>query len=199
MLVSRKETPSSVVQSQPGAIAGPTSADSAKKAGGSGQMVLRPTPPPASWQGSSDVSPITDRRNEYLMVRGMEKLRCGLPFPTYPELWIQCYENKTRLLIRTNCFWADETGRDRGVFVEYRLDDRRARRKWWQQSNDYSTFGLWSGRTAIPLIRRMLNAWRLTIRAAPYHRSPELMIFPINGLKNHIGKVAKACGWKVRR
>ena len=199
MFVSRKETPSPVVRSQAVANAGPSAVDKVKKVGGSGQVVLRPTPPPDSWRVHTNVSPITDRRNVYLVVEALTRLHCGLPLPERPRLRVECHENTTRVLVDTNCFWADETGQGRGIFVEYRLDDRKARRAWWQRSNDYSAFGLWYGSQSIPFIRRMLKAGRLTIRATPFHRPTELMVFPVRGLDKHIGQLAKACGWKVKR
>ena len=79
--------------------------------------------------------------------------------------------------------------------VTFRIDKEAAFERSLNASTNNHSLGLWSGGSAIPMIKRLIGKSTLAIRATPYNESPGLFEFPIAGLDEALKPLRKACGW----
>lgn len=140
------------------------------------------------------MSKISDSRNQYLQVRSNEIIDCGWNRGAKITLFLACRENKTSLIVQTDCHMTSSEYTTHGT-VDFRLDKDRSRKIKMTESETNKALGLWSGGTAIPVIKSMFGKSTLTVRATPYNENSFVATFPIKGLGKTIGPLRKACNW----
>ena len=77
------------------------------------------------------------------------------------------------------------------VVVLIKIDEAKAFQATWRAAGD--VIGV---RSAIPLLRKLINANTLTVRIPFFHDSSQDINFTIAGLDKHIGKMQAVCHWK---
>lgn len=147
----------------------------------------------SDWKVRSERSLIDDSMNVYLTVDAEEPLtdRFGSPFT--PTLIVRCAENTTAAYINFGGPFMADTGRY-GV-ITFRIDQAPAFDRSVTESTDNRALGFWSGRSAIPFVRSLLEGDTLLLRATPYNGSPITFAVPIRGLAAVIGPLREACHW----
>lgn len=151
------------------------------------------TPPPINWATSITKSKISDRTNVVLQATSNEVVKCGWSQDNRVHLLIYCDENRTSLLVNTGCFMAS-TVADYGNVV-IRMDKQQARTYAMKESTDNKALGLWGGGSSIPVIKQIMNAQSVVVRATPYNESPFTVTFDVAGLASAIKPVRQHCGW----
>jgi type VI secretion system protein VasI len=144
------------------------------------------------WRVSHDISEIAGTKDVYLSVEGTTiRGKFGQHFR--PSLWLRCAEKETNVLIE----WGQYLGLDRAR-LEWRIDEEGPRTDAWHISSDREAVGLWSGGTAIPFIRTLIDKSKLAVRITPYGESPVTTTFPISGLRAAVTPLREACGWSEK-
>ncbi|WP_250114391.1 type VI secretion system-associated protein TagO [Escherichia coli] len=80
-------------------------------------------------------------------------------------------------------------------FMFPRIGDHKAVATEWSRSTNYKALGLWNGKKAIPMIKKLVNEKQFIIEVVPEAGDIEKAVFNIDGLYNHIDKVKNACNW----
>lgn len=146
-----------------------------------------------SWATGTETSPIDDSTNVFLSVDALEPHTDRYGNLYLPALVLVCRENVTALYIDFDGeFMADSGGFGT---VTMRIDDAPAREVQMAESTNNLALGLWRGGLSIPVIRELLEAEELFVRATPFSESPRDMIFPVAGLDEVIDPLREACGW----
>lgn len=109
-----------------------------------------------------------------------------------PVLVIECKANKTKMFVAWNHHVTDAGDT---TYINYRIGEHKAVAAEWARATDYKALGLWNGKKAIPMVRKMVNEKRFIIEVIPEAGDIEKAVFNIDGLYNHIDKVKNACNW----
>lgn len=150
--------------------------------------------PPSKWQQSTAASKIDDSQTVFLFVMSDDTFSGKYGDDRVSaELYLRCYENKTSIILTFgNHFMADSGGFGE---VTFRIDNEKAFTRSLVASTDHKALGLWEGGKAIPFIKALLSAKKLTVRATPYSESPITTTFTVAGLSAVVDSLRKACGW----
>lgn len=152
-----------------------------------------PVPRAGAWQVRDTRSALDDSRRVILIVESREPLRGRFGRAEPASLILRCEENTTALFVNWGGHFMSDL--NRGGRVDYRIDRRPPGQVTMQASNDHMALGLWSGRTAIPFIRQLLEGEELYLRATPFSESRIEARFPIAGLETAIRPLREACSW----
>lgn len=148
----------------------------------------------SEWMVKVDKSKLDDTTSVVMSVQSTDEVRGKFGGATKGSLFIRCQENKTSLfIVWADNFMSDIQGRGR---VDYRIDDRTAKKVNMENSTDHMALGLWSGGNSIPFIKDMYEASSLYVRATPFSESPIEMTFNISGIEEASKPLREACGWK---
>lgn len=138
---------------------------------------------------------MTDSKDVFLNTPAIESVQCRMHRRVQPHLVVRCKEGKTSLFITMEgCHMASSESFSWG-HVTYRLDADKAATVPMNASSDHSALGLWSGTTAVPLIKRMFGKSALLARMTPYSESAITVNFNIAGLEQAITPLRQACKW----
>lgn len=147
------------------------------------------------WRRTTENSKITDQQSVYLTTESKAPVMCGRLRDERARLVVRCLENKTALMISTNCHLVSSDYNDYGS-VDIRLDADKAFSVDMVESTDSTTLGLWSGGRSIPLIKRLIGKSKMVARLTPYGESPAIIEFDIAGIGEQLPPLQKACGWE---
>ena len=142
------------------------------------------------WRVSTETSKVDDSTNVFMRVKADAEVQKSRLWSGYPELWIMCRENTTSFFVSYPFFITTDK-----AYVTYRYDKDRAASRNMNMSTDYKAFGLWSGGSSIPFVKRMFAKRRLLIRVTPHGESAVTSEFDISGLSEAIKPLRKACKW----
>jgi len=155
-----------------------------------------PTTPIATqskWIVQTKTSPVDDTTNVYVELSGENGILDQYGQKSSITLELTCRENVTAaFFIFGGYFMSDLEGRGT---VTYRIDKQAAQNKNFTVSTDNKALGLWSGGTAIPFIKSLLDGQRLYVEATPFSDNAVSDFLPISGLKDAISPLRKSCGW----
>ncbi len=145
-----------------------------------------------AWAVQSELSKIDDSTNVFMTLQSEEETNCRYKTGTH-TLMIACRENTTSMWITfAGCFMSSIQGKGR---VTYRLDGDPAQTARFRESNDNMALGLWSGGSAIPFLKRLLDHDRLLVRATPFSDSTVTGEYDIKGIDTAIAPLREACNW----
>jgi hypothetical protein len=146
----------------------------------------------AGWIDSTDTSKM-DSSTRVMFSHLASGAVSGWLEHTTPILYVRCQEHKTAVLVRTGLSASVEYGLFREHTVRLRLDDGKPRREEWSESTDGKAL---FAPNPVLLARRLATAKTFKFEFTPYNASPQVAEFHVEGFNRHLGKVAKACGWK---
>jgi type VI secretion system VasI family protein len=152
------------------------------------------------WAVFEDKDDMHDTKNVQLYVRA-DRFNGHLDdFPALkakeknkPVLVIECEANTTKMFVAWHNMIADAGDT---TYINYRIGEHKAVATEWQRATNYKALGLWNGKKAIPVIKKMLNEKQFIIQVTPEAGEIEKAVFNIEGLEKHIDKVKNACHWK---
>lgn len=151
------------------------------------------TGPVSKWRISSDTSAIDDSKTVHIQVASDNNVRGRFGGPGPAVLHLRCLENTTSATFSFNDqFMADIQGYGD---ITYRVDDRAAVKRGFQESTDNKWLGLWRGAQAIPFIKSLYGGEKLVARATPFNESQIEVTFSIFGLETAVKPLREACGW----
>lgn len=150
------------------------------------------------WDVTIEKDQLTDRTNVYLGVNAKEFNGFYDDYPRLkmqhrPQLVIACENNKTVMYVDFKHMVADAVD---GTRVTYRAGEQKAVSGYWDRSTDYKALGLWSGKKAIPALRKMAGEKEFIIQATPESGTIETAVFHIEGLNHAIELVKDECNWR---
>lgn len=148
-----------------------------------------PQPPKREWVVREQKSRMDDTAQVVLALEADEPVRSRFGAYILPTLIVRCHENTTSVYVVSEWYL------DRGVQVMHRFDGDKAATQTWESSTTRKAAGLWSGASAIPFIKTMLDRKTLLMRVWPYDEGPQEMAFSIVGLAKVIEPLRKACKW----
>lgn len=108
--------------------------------------------------------------------------------PQEAALGIRCSEGETSTYVVTSL-----TMENREPEVTYRFDDDAPVHKSWMTSTDFQSVGMWTAAEAIPFLRKLTTASKLTVRIEDKDRWEA--IFNLRGVSEAVEKVRKTCNW----
>lgn len=146
--------------------------------------------PPGSWEIEEQRSEVDGSRSLYLTVEAGALTFDQNNHPTRPSLWIRCAEDQMSLYV----WWKLYLGVDE-IDVSYRVDSLPLQTQSWTIANNNEFAGLWSEDSAIPLIRRLLDADQLLLQLSPYDQTTMGSSFEVAGLRQAIKPLRAACDW----
>lgn len=152
-----------------------------------------PLSSPGKWVVRKEVSKLDDTSNVFMYLSSKKQHRNKYGTLKNLHISIACREKKTNLWI----WFAGEfmTSIQGKGAVTYRVDRRKAKKRYFQESNDHSSLGLWSGSRSIAFIKELFDGNLLLVRATPLSESTVTAEFEIAGLKKAIEPLRKACKW----
>jgi len=151
--------------------------------------------PPAEgdWSVRVERSQLDDSTSVYVSIESQEPLRGKFGQPEHASLHLRCKEKTTVAYIYFGGhFMSDNRG---GGRVDYRVDNRSAKHRNLDESNDHKALGLWNGKAAIPFIKELMDGGSLYVRATPFSESMVEATFAIAGLASAIEPLRAACKW----
>ena len=147
------------------------------------------------WRMEEGTSPLDDSRSVDLSVREVW-VHPGDTAARSAVLHVRCLEDRTRVFVQTRDRFspADQPERLRvyEVPVRLRIDDRPVQAQTWRESDDATAI---HAPKAIALARQLAGRRRVRIEYTTYDRGARVVTFPIHGLEQRLGEVAKACHW----
>ena len=153
-------------------------------------------PPPVdkgNWLVSEDKSQLDDSTTVVLTLDSNEMIAGQFGAAGPARLFLRCLENTTSVfLIMNDMFLSDIQGYGT---VDFRIDAKKADDVRMQSSTDNKALGLWSGGTAIPFAKKLMDGEKVVFRATPYNESPVQFSFDLAGLTAAIDPLRKACKW----
>lgn len=108
--------------------------------------------------------------------------------PQEAALGIRCSEGETSTYVVTSL-----TMENREPEVTYRFDDDAPAKRTWITSTDFQSVGMWTAAEAIPFLKKLTRASKLTVRIEDEDRWEA--IFHLRGVSEAVEKVRKACNW----
>lgn len=147
----------------------------------------------SKWVVRLEKSDFKDTTDVYMTVQSDEPVSCGYSGRQEITLFVRCLENTTSVILATHCHVT--SGHGGYGQVEYRIDDRKAESRGFNESTNNRSLGLWSGGRAIPFAKKMFDAKRMIVRFTPYGDNPVTASFDISGLKEAITPLREACSW----
>lgn len=140
----------------------------------------------STWEISEEKSLIDDSPKVGAVLRPKSYSSSG--YGQEPLLVMRCAENVTAIVLSHGATMIDDSAQ-----VTFRFGAAPAERGTWQSSSNYQSVGLWTGTTAIPFIRRMVDEKRLVFRVEGRARVDAE--FDLGNVLDAARKVADACHW----
>lgn len=113
---------------------------------------------------------------------------------TTPRLIIRCQEKKTDLFVVTGTKAQPELGEYERATVRLRYGDGQPISQMWSESTDGEA--LFAG-SPIPVARRLVGVDTLRFQFTPFNANPAVATFVVTGLREHLERIATACGWSL--
>jgi hypothetical protein len=111
-----------------------------------------------------------------------------------PRLVVRCKERKTEVYVVTGMSASAELGLFQQHTVRLRFDDGKPRRQEWSEgTNGQSLFAP----GAVALARILAKAKTFRLEFTPFNSNNQIAEFNVQGLDQHLAKVARVCGWKL--
>jgi len=165
---------------------------------------------PDKWQVTETHSPMDDSKTVVLALDSDAVIQ-GPIGSDKPTLIVRCKEGKTQVYVATGMAASVEQDFDGGPSpdhtVRIRLDQSSALTDHWSESTDHKALfaseiiydqhgGIAdvSGGAAA-FATQLANASTFTFQFTPFDGNPQTARFDIRGLRDHLNKVADACGW----
>ena len=104
---------------------------------------------------------------------------------------LRCMDNKTNLFIR----FEDYINEDQNV--RYKTDNDSIKSVWMRAFKTNDGVGIFSGRKAIPFIKKLADKKQLIVRFKSYSNASLEFIFDISGLRSQVKELADACEWSL--
>ncbi|MEM1382351.1 MAG: type VI secretion system-associated protein TagO [Pseudomonadota bacterium] len=108
-----------------------------------------------------------------------------------PILTLRCWKNTSSVSIGL-----EDTLTQIWTPVTYALDTDRTPWEAWGAAADARSLGLWSGRSAIPFMRRLAESDQLSFEIENDDVTYSFT-FDVNGLRPHVSRLAAACNWSL--
>ena len=147
----------------------------------------------SNWRSTIEKSELTDSLNVILSVTSEDVVSCGRVTEQSAILVVRCTEDTTAIFVSTDCQLA--SGFQGYGNVEYRVDDNSMGKAAMDVDTSSTSLGLWSGASAIPLIKKILGGKDLILRFTPYNSIPVTVKFSIEGFNEAIVPLRRQCGW----
>lgn len=141
-----------------------------------------------SWRSSSEISPVDDSTNVFLVLDATGTIKGKFGDSTQPQLHVRCKERKTEIYV----VWGVYLGLGE-TDVLHRLDDTPARTLEWTLSTDNEATFFPGNDQAFA--RELQKHEKLLLRVTPYGESPVTATFMLAGLENAIDPLKSACQW----
>jgi len=146
-----------------------------------------------AWSVRTETSPVDDTANVYVESRATAPITDRFGQSHYPSMVLRCQENTTAVSIYFGgLFMAGIQGYGEIIF---RVDDKPAFNRTFEESTSNEHLGLWSGGRAIPFIRTLFGGTALLVRATPFNENPTTFTLPIAGLEEAVKPLREACHW----
>ena len=157
-------------------------------------VVAAPAPPDkGKWRVSEDTSQLDDSTTVVLSLDSDEMIAGQFGAAGPAQIYLRCLENTTSVFVVLNdMFLSDIQGFGT---VDYRIDAKKADKVRMQSSTDNKALGLWSGGSAIPFAKVLMDGQKVVFRATPFNESPVQFSFDLIGLPVAIEPLRKACKW----
>jgi type VI secretion system protein VasI len=154
--------------------------------------LLAPHPALAEWTVDTSKNEMDDTPIVSAGTRSNDMIEGVLSRPGYAQLHVRCMGGSTDFLL----FMAGAYLTDYQDFgnVGLRVDKEKAQIVRSVVSSDNKALGLWNGQ-GIRLLKSMIGKKQLTVRAAAYGESPQVMVFSLAGFDAALTKVRTACKW----
>ncbi|MEP1201643.1 type VI secretion system-associated protein TagO [Tateyamaria sp.] len=155
--------------------------------------VLEKAKPASQWTKRVDKSAIDDSKEVYMSVKSKDLLPARFGTRQEARLLLRCMENTTVAYFT----WGGHHLADLQSYgkVTYRVDEKKAVTRRFQESTDNQALGLWNGGSSIPFIKQLFDAETLVVRITPYSESPMETTFNISGLETEIAELRDTCSW----
>ena len=101
---------------------------------------------------------------------------------------MRCAENTTSVLVATNMYMIDDV-----VEVVTRIDENDAQTDHWSRTTNRTAVGLGFGAKAVPFLRQLSDAKKLTIRIQDRNRITAE--YDLGDISQQIEKIRSACNW----
>ena len=152
-----------------------------------------PPPDKGNWLVSQDKSALDDSETVVLSLNsdGVIAGQYGGAGPA--QIYLRCLENTTSVFLIMNDLFLSDI-QSFGT-VDFRIDTGKADKVRMQASTDNKALGLWSGGTAIPFAKKLMDGGKVVFRATPFNESPVEFAFDLAGLPVAIEPLRKACKW----
>jgi len=144
---------------------------------------------PQNWRVQESRSP-TDSVTEITLLLGAESEIQTRGGPVRPTLMVRCTEGRTELGVYTGPYQPSETHRQS---VRYRLDRSAPVVAEWNESQGYRA--LFHPRPRFLLFDLAITRVML-FEFTNYEGTRVLVRFATGGLREHLPRVASACGWE---
>jgi len=144
---------------------------------------------PQTWRVQESRSP-TDSVTEVTLLLGAESEIHTRGNPVRPTLMVRCTEGRTELGVYTGPYQPSETHRQS---VRYRLDRSAPVVAEWNESQGYRA--LFHPHPRFLLFDLAITRVML-FEFTDYEGTRVLVRFPTAGLREHLPRVARACGWE---
>lgn len=145
------------------------------------------------WRVSVERSPVDDSETVLLNLTSVAPFEDRFGRRKWASLTIGCVENSTIFSIWPGGEFVAANGEF--GYVTFRIDKKKAERRFMSESTDNEWLGLWHG-LGIDLIREIATGETLFVRITPYNEAPVDLTFSVGGLKKVLPKVQRACGWE---
>ena len=143
-----------------------------------------------NWQVAISKSPMDGSETVTLTLDSENKFQGWLE-QHRATLVLRCQEKKTDVYVVTGTQASVESADDTHT-VRLRFDQLPPVNQQWYQSTDGKGLFAPNGRQ---LAARLARVKVLTFEFTPFQANPAIVRFHLNGLTDHIGQLAKACGW----
>lgn len=148
-----------------------------------------------NWVVDYDKSKIDDSTNVYSHLTSNERVPGRFGDQDYATLNVRCLENTTSAFFVFGGAFVASSEYDSYGDVTYRVDERKAVTRKFDESTDNHALGLWNGGASIPFIKQLFDGQKLVVRVTPYNESAIELTFDIAGAEEASKPVRKTCGW----
>lgn len=143
------------------------------------------------WVKKVTINPMDDTKTVTLSVDANDKYQ-GWLGSHRPTLVLRCQSNKTEVALQNKSQASVEYGRFHQHTVTLRYDDAPSKKVITSESTTGEALFLPS---AIPNIKKMLEADTLLYEFTPFNANPATVSFDLRGLEEEIGSLRGTCGW----
>lgn len=160
-----------------------------------GETVAAPPAPldKGKWYVTEDTSQLDDSATVVLSLESNDTIAGQFGEAGPARIYLRCMENTTSVfLVLNDMFLSDIQGFGT---VDFRIDAKAVDKVRMQSSTDNKALGLWSGGSAIPFAKKLMDGEKVVFRATPYSESPVEFSFDLAGLPVALAPLRNACKW----